>query len=163
MTAGSPLDGDGYEDVDVWPTEPEGLSSSSFPASTDLDPAELAAVEGYRAMLTAMAEQIVELSTTVVRALRARRRQLPPRAWKITKPERKAIAEPLASIAARHAPMSGKGSDDLADGFTAGVATVGYALKNLEIEQAAGADIAEEFGPLDDGQGDIEQPPPFLG
>lgn len=144
----------GSGDEAGWPGEPRSMppSTRSFPGSTDEAALDLAAEEGYRKLLTAMCEQIVGLSSMVVRAVRARRRELPPKAWIATKADKKAIGEPLARIAARHAPMTGKGSDDVVDGFTAGVAVVGYSLANLELEEDAAGDQL----PVDDGQGDVE-------
>ena len=78
--------------------------------------------------------------------------------WIADPEDRKAIGAPLARIAARHAPMSGKGSDDLVDGFTAGVATVGYALKGFDAEaEAIEAEVVEDQGQV------LDQGPTYPG
>jgi hypothetical protein len=133
---------------------PGSRSPSSSLGSTD-GPVDLAAEEGYRKLLVEMAQQLVGLTSMVVRAVRGRRRPLPAGVWIADPDDRKAIGAPLARIAARHAPMSGKGSDDLVDGFTAGVAGIGYALKGFEAETEA-LDIEAE---LVDGQALADVPP----
>lgn len=147
----------------AWPRELPGStppSRSSTPGSTADQALDLAAEEGYRKLLGAMAEQLVGLCSLLVRAIRARRRPLPEGVWIADRADKKAIGAPLARIAARHAPMSGAGSDDLVDGFTAGVAGVAYALKGFEAENDAieALAVVEPFD-VDAGQVLDDTPP----
>lgn len=98
--------------------------TTSSPAST-ADP--LAFVE--------IARTVVGLAAMVVRAVRARRRPwLHPAAWIATPDDQAAIGDPLGRIAARHAPVTGEGSADVADGMAAMIGAAGYAVRGLTLE-----------------------------
>lgn len=137
---------------------PNGRSTrptTSSPGSTDPDPVDAA---GYKNLLGTICEQIVGMVSLLVRWSRTRQgRILPPGVWVADKEDRQAIGQPLAAIAARHAPMTGKGSDDVMDGAAVVFATGAYAMKNLEIE-AEFADInrVDDIG----AQADEDTPSP---
>jgi hypothetical protein len=59
------------------------------------------------------------------------------RVWVPAEDQATAIAEPLARIAARHAPVGDGDTNDVVDGVMAGVAVVGYSIGQFELEAVA--------------------------
>jgi hypothetical protein len=120
---------------------------TSSPASTpELDPLEVA---GYRDLISKLAGELVGLVTEGVRWWRARRRPwLPPHVWVATDDDEAAIGGPLGRLAARHAPVSGAGSEDLVDGVTLVMSTGRYGLRNFREEDLADRELAAQIANL---------------
>ena len=118
-------------------TTPSGRSSR---ASSDALPG-----------LTEIAHTLVALASLVVRTVRARtlRRPLAPGVWLADTDDQTAIGDPLARIASRHAPIGGKGSEDVVDGVAALVGVTGYAMRSLEAEDIAPDLVDLDPGPVD--------------
>lgn len=95
---------------------------------------------------------LVGLASMLVRAVRARRRpHLHPTAWLATEEDQANIGDPLGRIAARHAPITGEGSADVADGMAAMVGATGYAIRSLTIEaESDGLALVDVDGQMPD-------------
>lgn len=77
--------------------------------------------------------------------------------WVATDDEAEGIGDPLADIAARHAPVGLGGANDLGDAIAAGLVLISYASKNLfeylalrKALKAGGVSVLEQ--PADDGE-----------
>lgn len=106
----------------------EPLSNGPTKSSRASTPDPLAFVE--------IARTLVALVSMAVAAARRRRRpHMPPAAWIATPVDQAAIGDPLARIAARHAPIGdGDEANDVIDGLTAMVGAAGYVVGGVQAE-----------------------------
>lgn len=127
----------GDDELDQLANRRPRADGPSSPASTErVDPAELAP----------LAAALVGMVSMLVRFIRTRRRALPDGVWIADEEDQIAIGAPLASLAARHSPITGDGAGDTVDGLALVVGTANYAVKNLNAEADAGDD---QLGPVD--------------
>lgn len=122
-------DGWAEADVELGPPVTSRTGTGSSTASTErLDPTDL----------QGMTHALVGMASMLVRWLRARRHpQMHPGLWIADDEDQANIGDPLARIAARHAPISGEGSADVVDAVEILMGTTHYTLKNLPHEGIA--------------------------
>lgn len=114
-----------WADADVEVGPPGTSPTAGGPSRASIDPADL---EGITRTLVGMA-------SLIVRWVRARRRPgMHPAVWIATEEQQAAIGDPLARIAARHAPIGGEGSADVVDAMETMVATTDYVVTHLPLE-----------------------------
>lgn len=119
---GDDRDGWAEPDVDLGPPATSRTSTGSSRAS--IDPSDLKPVTAA----------LVGMASLLVRWMRSRRRPIHPQAWVADDEDVDLIGDPLARIAARHAPISGEGSADTIDGAAALMGTANYVMKNIPLE-----------------------------
>lgn len=119
-------------DVEVGPRATSPTGSGSSRASTErLDPTDL----------QGMTHAVVGMASMVIHWARARRRpNLHPSVWVADDEDQANIGDPMARLAARHAPIGGEASKDAIDVVEMMMGTTAYALKHLPNE-------ALEFSP----------------
>lgn len=119
-------DGWAEADVELGPPATSRTATGSSTASTErLDPTDL----------QGMTHALVGMASMLVRWIRGRRRPgMHPAVWVADEEDQANIGDPLARIAARHAPISGEGSADVVDAVEMLMGTTHYALKNLPNE-----------------------------
>jgi hypothetical protein len=86
---------------------------------------------------------LVVLASVLVRFVRTRRRQLPEGIWIATDDDKARIGGPLASIAARHAPIDPGDAGDIGDGIGIIVGVAAYALEGFTAEAEFGVPIID--------------------
>lgn len=141
----TPTDDEGQADDLGDDAYSDATDESTSTTTRDAGPSRASTPDlGFVKLLTQLCEVLVGGISVLVRQGRQRGRpyELPPGVWLADDEDRAAIGGSLARIAARHAPMSGEGSDDVIDGFTALVGTANYAMKGMAGE-------APYSGPID--------------
>jgi hypothetical protein len=121
------VDADGWADSPIDETTPLG---SSTPSSS---PASIARHGATAATLQPPIEAVCRMTGLGLHL------KLAPGdngLWLMDDDDLEMIAGPLASIAARHAPISAGNASDLSDGIELAVGVTGYTLKNMQRQKA---------------------------
>jgi hypothetical protein len=108
------------------------------------------------ALFVGIVRQLVGLVSLGVRFVRQRRSRVafPPGLWLADEEDQANIGDPLARIAARHTPLSGEGTSDVADGIEAMIGTAAYAAKHLEYEAYVNAEAQPDITLADQPEGE---------